>query len=133
MTTRQQRRAEERKATKTENASRVSIVIPKDFTDCMGQRWEGIKGDKSFEMDFLDVLLVTLRRCPVTDVESSERALEILTTIRDAEDGHIELRRSDYDWMTEQFKAHAHKLWTAPDAAHFRKVLKMATNTEQPE
>mgnify|MGYP001608533828 CR=1 FL=1 len=133
MDNRQQRRRAERKALNAENSQHVCITVPVEFVDCMGGVWEGVRGAETFEMGFVDVLLATLRRCPVTDVESSERSLEILQTIRGTENGTIMLRRADYDWMLTQFRAHAHKMWTGPDAAHFRKVLEQSTTPQEKE
>ena len=133
MASRQQKRAAERSTAKTEDASRVYIVTPEEFTDCMGDPWNSQTSEGIVQLDFLDVLLFTVRRCPVQNAEDSERALELIQTIRAAENGWIELRRSDYDWMMTQFKAHAHKLWTAPDAAHLRKVVEANLSTTRPK
>ena len=131
--TRQQKRAQERSATKTEDASRVYIVVPEEFTDCMGDSWNSQTSEGIVQLDFLDVLLFTIRRCPVPNAEDSERSYELIKTIRAAENGYVELRRSDYDWMITQFKAHAHKLWTAPDAAHLRKVIEASLSAKKPD
>lgn len=132
MTTRQQKRSKERSTAKAEGAQRVYITIPDELTDCMGEPWTAQAGNELLTLDFMDVLLFTVRKCPVQNAEDSERALELIHSIKDTENGYIELRRSDYDWMISQFKAHAHKIWTAPDAAHLRKLIDTGLSASPP-
>ena len=135
MTTRQQKRATERTSAKSESAARVYITAPELFTDCMGEEWTAKDGETGqvVTMDLLDVVLMTVRRCPVQTAEDGERALEIIQTIKSTTNGAIELRRADYDWMMGQMKAHAHKLWSGADSAHLRKVVEAAVSSTPPE
>lgn len=133
MTSRQQKRAQERSAARAEDATRVYITVPEEFRDCMGDPWTSQTVQGIVELGFTDALLLTIRRCPVQNAEDSERSLELIETIRGTEDGVIELRRADYDWMMMQLKANAHKTWNAPDAAYLRRTVEAAVSAKKPE
>ena len=132
MTSRQQKRAVARSTSKAEDSQHIYLIVPEAFSDCMGEDWVVQTPTETSIFDFKDVMLHTLRKCPVQNAEDSERALEIIKTIKGTENGFIELRRADYDWMDSQFKTHAHKLWNPPDAAHLRKVLADSLTTTKP-
>ena len=119
----------------SESSARVYIKIPEQFTDCMGEGWTAKYAETGqvVTLGLLDVMLMTVRRCPTPTAEDGERALEIIQTIKATTNGAIELRRADYDWMMAQMKAHAHKLWPGADAAHLRKTIEASVSSTPPE
>ena len=115
----------------------VYLPIPEEFLNVMDEIWTVTLQDGPEEANFLEVLIYTVRRLPVKDAGEAERALELLQVLKAANEQeaaeYVELRQSDFDWMTRQFKEHAHKLWAAPDSALLRKWLDDNVRTREPE
>jgi len=81
-------------------------------------------------MDLREVLLYTVRRCPVKTGEDAERALELFQALKEAENANcIQLRKADFDWMLTHFHQMAHTVWLAPDSAYLRKWLRENVRT----
>lgn len=125
-------RAERRRNEKASPSVWVHVTAPEPFVDCMGGTWTISRDGQPEELTFADVLLWSVRRMPVERHEDSERALGLIRMLRES-DGAFEVRKSDYDWLVRQLKAHAHKLWVAPDAALLVEYVEDGMSTvEQP-
>ncbi len=79
-------------------------------------------------MGLKEVLIHTVRRAPVTTAEDSERALDVLTGLKEADD-QIEMAWEDFDWMRSHVKALAFRVWAAPDAAYLGRYLDEAASS----
>mgnify|MGYP001569582655 CR=1 FL=1 len=130
MTNRQERRRVGKKALKLESQSRVYITLEDEFLDCMGDSWQVQRSNGSLDkLNFSGVLQYTLRRIPVKTVDDSDRSLEILRVIQQAEEDYLEIRNEDYEWFIARIREYGHVIWPWPDAALIREYLKEHTST----
>lgn len=111
-----------RGSNKVSSSNLVYLPVEEEFLDSIGNTWR-LKSD-SEEMDLRDVLTTTVRRCPVKTGGDAERTLDLIRAIRAEDDGFIEMRKDDYDWMIAHFKEMAHNVWNPPDAAYLIYYLK---------
>ena len=116
---------------KEEKIPRVYIPIPdpEEFLDVMGNPWTTQANQEP--MDMAEVLLHTVRYAPVKTAEDAERALDIVTTLKNA-DGYIEMSQVDYEWMMRHLKETAHILWKAPDSAYLRRFIEKTKSHKKP-
>ncbi len=96
----------------------IIIPIPDNFLDMMGEPWR----TPTEVLGLREVLMLTLRRCPVQSGEDAERTLSILENVRDA-NGSIHLSEREFKWMIEHFKNNAFRIWAPPDAAYLVRHL----------
>jgi enoyl reductase-like protein len=110
----------------------VSIPVPEEWLDCVGEPWMKTTRDGTEEMDFQDVLLQTVRKCPVKTGEDAERALDVIGSIKNHDDGHILLAESDYNWMLRLLKESAHQIWNPADAATLFRYVRDESEKDEP-
>jgi len=118
---------------KAQTAAKVWIEIPEEFLDVVDEPWQFNNRGTVEELDFVEVLQHTIRFTPVKNGGDAERTLDILTTLREDHNGHIEMRQSDYDWMLAHFKELAFNLWKAPDSAYLVRYLEAVTRKTEPK
>ena len=107
---------------KEASTPRVVVPVPEEFRDIVGEPW-GARG--STDLGFLDVLIYTVRHCPVKTVEESERGLDLVYALQAAVE-QIDLSKQDYDWLMGLLKEHAHNIWLPPDAAYLRRFIEQS-------
>lgn len=134
MGTRQQRRGAEQKKQKIEGRPRVYLLIPDEFLDLTDQPWTALRGNNASQnMDLLEVLMFTIRNCPVKTGGDAMRTLDCFQALKDTPDGMIEIARDDWDWMLDHFKEFAQTVWKAPDAAYLIRWLEQNVQLSPPE
>ena len=94
----------------------VRLPIEQEFLDVMGEPWTASRD--LAPMGLRAVLQHTIRRCPVKTGGDAERAYDILKAVRASDNGAIEMRKEEFDWMVVHFREMAHQVWLAPDAAY---------------
>ena len=134
-TDRKRRRRDERAKRKAASRTKVYIPIPEEFLDLEEEPWtlRGVEG----ELDLVDVIAHTVRRCPVKTGDDAEHTLDIFQAIREQEDydekGYLEMPKADFEWMIAHFKEVAHGFWLPPDARFLIRYLENAKLTRIPE
>ena len=98
-----------------QETGRIYIPVEEEFLDAVGTTWK-ITGGKD-GMDLREVLGHTIFRAPVKNGEDAKRTLECLEAINASDNGTIDFRKDDFDWMLAHFKEMAFQVWAAPDAA----------------
>lgn len=111
--------------------TRVYIPVEEEFLDAVEGTWK--TSGTSDEMDLREVLAHTIFRCPVKNGEDAKRTLECLEAINASENGGIEMRKDDFDWMMAHFKEMAFQVWAAPDAAFLVRHLETVKSMSLPE
>ena len=117
---RQQKRTTGKAAKKLEGRPKVYLPIPKEFLDIMGEPWQMLRDN---QLDLVEVLMFTVRQCPVKTGGDALRTLDCFTAIKETPDGVVEMARDDWDWMLAHFKEFSHNVWKAPDAAYLVRWL----------
>lgn len=118
-------------ANKVQETGRIYIPVEEEFLDAVGATWK-ISGGKD-GMDLREVLAHTIFRAPVKNGEDAKRTLECLEAINASDNGAIDFRKDDFDWMIAHFKEMAFQVWAAPDAAFLVRHLESAKSLQPPE
>jgi hypothetical protein len=116
------RTAEQRQAADRAVQSKWYIPIPPLFVDSVGDPWRVV----NIAHTLLEVLIFTIRKCPVKTGDDADRTLSLLNLFRSidtTEQPYIPIDRGDFDWMIAHFKEYAHIVWQAPDSAFLRRWL----------
>ena len=108
------------------------IPIPEEFLDVMGEPW-ATPTDPN--LGLTRVLTISIRRSPSKSNEEAERAYDVVKAIlaaelEDAE--YITLLKEDYEWVIAVLKAHAHTIWSGPDAVRLRKYIEEVVVSKLP-
>jgi len=125
------------------------IPVPDEFLNIVGEAWayQGTLGlhickpgscpqiDCEHDSALLDVLIHSVRRFEVKDLEGAHRSKDIVRLLQYANDegfDWVEMSRNDFDWMkarlTEQIR-----LWASADWAHLMEWLSNNVQTKEPK
>lgn len=136
---RAQRRADEKARKKATSGKKVYLSIPEEFLDVMGEPWAIPSGrGESLELDFLEVLIQTIRQGRVQTIEEAERSLDLLSIVKEVNDdisepSYIEFTRGDFDYMISHLRKTAHMIWLPPDAAFLIRYINEISTEEKPD
>lgn len=109
----------------------IYIPVEDEFLDAVGASWK-ISGSQN-GMDLREVLAHTIFRAPVKKGEDAVRTLECLEAINASDNGAIEFRKDDFDWMLAHFKEMAFQVWAPPDAAFLVRHLESVKTLRAPD
>ena len=110
----------------------VYIPVPVPFLDSDGKEWtlERRNGVDN-TLSLYEVLLLTLRKCPVKSGLDAMRVLDIREAIKRCwGEPSIALAQSDFEWMVVHFGEFAHTVWVAPEAAFLVRFLMTSKKTK---
>jgi len=111
----------------------IYLAIPDPFLDSDEREWTLTRRNGVQDvLGLQDVLLHTLRRCPVETGLDAMRVLDIREAVKHCVSGYIALGENDWLWMIEHFKLHAHLVWLAPEAAYLVRYLNCNSATSIP-
>lgn len=119
------------------DTNRIILEVEDEFLDVGDEPWSyTLKDGSTKEVDLRGVLMHTIRQCPVKKAEDAERTLDILLELK-AGNGHIDMRKDNFDWMLAHFKEMGTAVWKAPDTAflcrYLRDNVKMAETAPEAE
>ena len=129
-------KAEKRAAKARERAAKkpkVWLPLPEgDFLNADDDSWK-IREEEP--MDLPEILLYTLRQCPVKNGEDADRVHDLRILIKEAvETGaeELEILKEDFEWMLSHFKDMSHAVWLAPDSSFLRRYLDASVLKSKP-
>jgi len=120
---------------KVKETARVYIPVEEEFLDAVGATWKVPAGGNTTKVldDLREVLAHTIFQCPVKTGEDAVRTLECLEAINASDNGSVEMRKDDFDWMMAHFKEMAFRVWLPPDAAFLVRHLETVKSMKAPE